>query len=76
MYQIMALAAIGYIGGMLFFFPETGNAVIHLRTGITAIWHPGMILFLQSVWVVSFLHCGRSSVTGSKIAFHVVQENI
>jgi len=75
MYQIMALAAIGYTIALLVFFPDPGVAV-SLDNGFKALWHPGMILFLQGVWIVSFLHSGRSTVTASKISFHVVREHI
>ncbi|HCY84023.1 MAG TPA: prolipoprotein diacylglyceryl transferase, partial [Desulfobacteraceae bacterium] len=47
-----------------------------LDTGLNALWSPGMILFLQGVWILSFLHAGRSSVTDSTIFFQVVEENI
>lgn len=76
MYQIMALAAVAYTGVILVVFPETNAAGINLDAGINALWTPGMILFIQAVWVLSFLHSGRSSVTGSRIAFHVVEDNI
>ncbi len=74
-YQMMALAAVGYIAVILAVFPNT-QAVINLDAGLSALWHPGMILFIQGVWILSFLHSGRSSVTDSRIAFHVVEENI
>ncbi|MDQ1270398.1 MAG: hypothetical protein QG618_1708 [Thermodesulfobacteriota bacterium] len=74
-YQIMALAAIAYTIGVLAFFPDPEVAV-SLDKGFKALWHPGMILFFQGVWVVSFLHSGRSTVTASKISFHVVKDNI
>ena len=75
MYQVMALAAIVYTIALLAFFPAPGVAV-SLDKGFKALWHPGMILFFQGVWIVSFLHSGRSAVTASKISFHVVKENI
>lgn len=75
MYQIMAISAIAYIIVLLAFLPEP-EVVICLDTGFKALWHPGMILFFQGVWVVSFLHSGRSCVTESKIFFNVVKENI
>ncbi|MCG8551940.1 MAG: prolipoprotein diacylglyceryl transferase [Desulfobacterales bacterium] len=75
MYQIMALAAIVYTVALLSFFPDPGVAV-SLDKGLKALWHPGMILFFQAVWMVSFLHSGRSTVTASKISFHVVKDNI
>ena len=76
MYQIMALVAIAYIALMLVIFPETRTAAISLDKGLGALWSAGMILFLQGVWVLSFLHAGRSSVTDSTIAFQVVEDNI
>lgn len=76
MYQMMALAAIAYIALGLAFFPETRTLAVHLEKGLFVLWTPGMLLFLQGVWVVSFLHAGRSSVTGSRIAFHVVEDKI
>nr|WP_320015177.1 prolipoprotein diacylglyceryl transferase family protein [uncultured Desulfobacter sp.] len=75
MYQIMALAAIVYTIALLGFFPDP-ELTVSLDQGFKALWHPGMILFFQGVWVVSFLHSGRSTVTASKIFFHVVKDNI
>ncbi|WP_321417920.1 prolipoprotein diacylglyceryl transferase family protein [uncultured Desulfobacter sp.] len=75
MYQIMALAAIVYTIVLLVFFPDP-EVALSLDQGFKALWHPGMILFFQAVWIVSLLHSGRSSVTASKISFHVVKENI
>lgn len=75
MYQIMALAAIAYTIALPAFFPDP-DVVVSLDQGFKALLHPGMILFFQGVWIVSFLHSGRSSVTASKISFHVVKDNI
>lgn len=75
MYQVMALAAIVYTIALLALFPDPEIAV-SLDQGFKALWHPGMILFFQGVWIISFLHSGRSSVTGSKISFHVLKDNI
>ncbi len=75
MYQVMALAAIAYTIALLAFFPDPG-VTVSLDKGFKTLWHPGMILFFQGIWIVSFLHSGRSSVTASIISFHVVKENI
>lgn len=75
MYQIMALAAIAYAGVMGVVFPAEGVSP-DLRAGFSALWHPGMILFFQGIWLVSFLHAGRSTVTGARVSFHVIRENI
>ena len=74
-YQIMALGAIAYAGLMgVILTPVPIRPA--LAGGVAAVWHPGMILFFQGVWLASFLHAGRSSVTGSQISFHVIQDNI
>jgi hypothetical protein len=75
MYQIMALAAIAYTIALLAFLPDP-EVVVSLDQGFKALWHPGMVLFFQGVWIVSFLHSGRSTVTASKISFHVVKDNL
>lgn len=74
-YQIMALGAILHVVLMCFIFPAKGS-VPDLSTGLSTLWHPGMILFLQMVWIISFLHSGRSSVTESRIVFNVVRDKI
>ncbi len=75
LYQIMALAAVAYTFVILPFF-SAPLVEASLSNGFAALWHPGMILFFQGIWIISFLHMGRSSVTASQISFHVVKENI
>ena len=74
-YQIMALCAVFYMVLMRFVFPVQ-DAAVDLGLGLSTLWHPGMILFLQMVWILSFLHSGRSSVTDSRIVFNVVRDKI
>jgi hypothetical protein len=74
-YQIMALATIAYAGIMGLVFPAP-EVPARLLTGLAALWHPGMILFFQGIWLAAFLHAGRSSVTGSRVFFHVVRDRI
>ena len=75
MYQIMALLTIGYAGITGLVLPSA-PIPLSLAAGFSALWHPGMILFFQGVWLASFLHAGRSSVTGATLSFHVIRENI
>lgn len=74
MYQIMALVTIGYAGIAGLVLPSS-PVPLHLADGFAALWHPGMVLFFQGVWLASFLHAGRSSVTGSNLSFHVIRED-
>ena len=47
-----------------------------LGSGVRSLWSPALILFLQAIWLVIFLHTGRSSVTGARLSFHVHHERI
>ena len=75
-YQIMSLLAIAYMLGILLLAPSAGDAQINLRRGLQSLWHPGMILALQGLWLAVFLYTGRSMVTGSTISFHVHHERV
>ena len=74
-YQLMAAGGIIYSMGVVFLFPVTPT-LIQLGTGLTRLWNPWMILGVQVVWIASFLYTGQSSVTGSKISFHVNHSKI
>lgn len=75
-YQIMAILAIGYGLILAFIFPVAQLPQARLLAGLKSLWHPGMILFLQALWVASFLYTGRSKVTGSSISLHVMKNRI
>jgi prolipoprotein diacylglyceryltransferase len=75
-YQIMALAATLYaiiIGLWLARVPAQPASLAH---GLETLWHPAMLLFLQLLWIVSFVFTGKSSVTESRLAIHVCQDKI
>jgi hypothetical protein len=75
-YQIMSLLAILYAFLILAFFPPAGVGTPDLAAGIFALWDPGVLLFFEILWVVVFIHTGRSRVTGATIRLHVVKEKI
>lgn len=78
-YQIMALLTVAYAAGVVLLAPGAPPGVTllpSLASGMDAIWTPWMILFIQFIWIASFLHTGRSSVTGSHITFHVEESRI
>ena len=75
-YQWMALGAIAYGGLMALIWPAPAGPAPRLAVGLEALWHPGMILLLQAVWLAVMYHSGRSRVTGSSIHFFVNQEVI
>jgi hypothetical protein len=74
-YQIMALAAAASSPAAAFFI-KSFSVPVDISTGVKSLWSPGVIIFLQAVWLAVFLYTGRSSVTGSKIHFHVIQDRI
>lgn len=74
-YQIMALITLLYAGGTVLLAPAAAPSP-RLVKGLSALWDPWMLIFVQTVWIASFLHTGRSEVTGSHITFHVEENRI
>jgi hypothetical protein len=75
-YQVMAFLSIayGFFPGAILPSPPVSSA--DPWVGLHSLFSPGMILFLQVLWVAAFLFTGRSSVTASTISFHVVKERV
>jgi hypothetical protein len=61
---------------VILFAQTESSAVPDIVEGLTNLWHPATILFLQAVWLIIFLYTGRSYVTGSTISFHIHQKRI
>lgn len=75
-YQVMGVAGVLYSVAMALLFPmETGSAP-SLALGLSTVWNPPVILFLQGLWLALFLHSGRSTVTGAMLSFHVHYDRI
>lgn len=75
-YQLMALAAILYLLGMVPFFPTETVPSPEVLAGLEALWNPALLLLLQGLWIFIFLYTGRSSVTGATLSFHVHSDRI
>ncbi len=75
-YQLMGLLAIPYCILVPLFFPDPWMAAPQLSRGLADLWQPGMVLFLQSLWVLLFVYTGRSTVTGASLSFHVHHDRI
>ncbi len=75
MYQYMALGAIAYSCALAVLLP-LGLVTMDLGTGIKSIWDPGILLFIQLVWLAGVWHSGRSTVTDAEIRFNVVRDKI
>jgi len=74
-YQCMAAAAMAYAVLLALFLPD-GSGKSDVLMGMKAVSNLPTVLFLQGLWILSFLYTGRSSVTGSKVTFHVFPERI
>ena len=75
-YQVMALLSIVYAFLLLALFPTARDGMPDLRAGLLSLWDPAVLLFFEILWVVAFIHTGRSRVTGATIHLHVVKEKI
>jgi prolipoprotein diacylglyceryltransferase len=75
-YQVMGLLSVLYgaatallLGGETQLHPDAAKIV-------AALWTPPAIVSLQAIWLAILLYTGRSTVTGSRISFHVKHERI
>ncbi len=77
-YQWMGLAAIPYALLCSWYFAagSQAGAAPQLSHAFVQLWQPGVLLFLQLIWIVLFIYTGRSSVTGSNLSFHIHRERI
>lgn len=75
-YQIMAALAVVYAFLVRWALPEGAVPQASIASGLKALWEPGILLLLQVIWAATFLYTGRSTVTGSTLSFHVIQDRI
>lgn len=75
-YQIMGVIGVVYAAGAAILLYEPPFDLPDLSAGLSVLWNPAIILFLQSIWLVIFLYTGRSTVTGAEISFHVHKDRI
>ncbi len=73
-YQIMSIVAVGYAQVPAILFPVSESVHADILTGMRALWHPGVILLLQALWIFIFFYTGRSRVTAASLSFHVLKE--
>jgi hypothetical protein len=75
-YQLMGLMAICYSLTLLAMLPAAPSVSPRLDLGLAALWHPEIVLFLQTLWIMVFVFFGKSMVTGAKISFHLHEDRI
>lgn len=75
-YQKMSAFAVVYACCILFILSDALPQQTDVLRGLGYLWNPEMILLLQGLWTVIFLHTGRSRVTGAYMSFHVIRKRI
>ncbi|ABB31716.1 hypothetical protein GeomeDRAFT_0205 [Geobacter metallireducens RCH3] len=75
-YQIMGILAVAYGAATAFYFRGETPIIPDPGRIAAALWTPAAILPLQCIWLAILFYTGRSTVTGSRIFFHVHRERV
>ncbi|RNC70399.1 MAG: prolipoprotein diacylglyceryl transferase [Desulfuromonadales bacterium] len=75
-YQIMGILAVIYGAATAFYFRGEAPLLPDAGRIAASLWSPAVILPLQFIWLAILFYTGRSTVTGSRIHFHVHRERI
>lgn len=75
-YQIMGGLAVAYVLVITLFFrpPPLGDP--NINDGLRQLWHPGVIITLQVLWLIFFVIFGRSTVTTARLSLGLVRERL
>jgi hypothetical protein len=72
----MGICSIPYTAVIALSFPTIPSQFPDILIWLQELWSPGVIIFLESLWLVTFLFTGRSEVTGATMSFHIAQDKI
>ncbi|MDO3376628.1 prolipoprotein diacylglyceryl transferase family protein [Geoalkalibacter halelectricus] len=75
-YQWMALALVPCAAGLVWMGGGEQNLAPQVLQGLAVLWRTDVLLTLQGLWMLIFLHTGRSKTTGAELFFHVHRERI
>lgn len=75
-YQRLAFAGLVYAGLVAVLAPAAPIGHADVRQGLAVLWQPGVIVFLQLVWLGIFVYVGRSMVTGARVDMFVCRDRI
>ena len=75
-YQIMGICSIPYAAVVAVVFPTGPPQFPDILIGLQGFWDPGVILFLESLWLAAFIFTGKSEVTSAIMSFHIVKDKI
>ncbi|MDX2177048.1 MAG: prolipoprotein diacylglyceryl transferase [Candidatus Sumerlaeia bacterium] len=75
-YQWMSLSGVAYVAAWVAVLPREADMVrADIAQGLAALWTAPGVIAVQALWLAAFLYAGRSTVTGSTLRFHVVDEH-
>lgn len=78
-YQKMSLFLVPYSLLVLWFLGglwPTAQAHVDIKMGLEVLLSPSVLFFSIVLWFVIFIYTGVSRVTGARVSFHVITENI
>ncbi len=75
-YQVLALIGMAYILIITLLFRSTTEQAPDIVYGLVSLWHPGIIVFIQVLWLMTFIYSGRSMVTASLVSIHLHPEHV
>ena len=75
-YQVLALLSLLYAVAIVWLVPAPTLPLPDIRLGFDALWQPWTILFVQVLWLMTFVYSGRSMVTGARLSLFVCEDRI
>jgi hypothetical protein len=75
-YQKMALFSIPYSLVVLSVVPSASSIAPDLKFGLSSLWDPATILFLQLLGVAVFWYTGHSKVTASEVSLYLMKDKV
>lgn len=75
-YQWMGGLSVLYVILITFIFPIAGTPSCDITDGLALFWNPGVILFLELLFIFTFVYTGRSQVTRATLTFNVQTHKI
>ncbi len=70
-YQVMAALSVVIAGLLTLSLPDAGHVRADVVRGLGILWDPGVLVFLEFLWLGLFLFMGRSETTASTLSLHV-----
>lgn len=75
-YQLLALAGLVYAAAVVAFAPPAPLSAPDIARGVHALWQPGVIVFVQAVWIAALIYAGRSMVTSGVISIRLHEDRL